>query len=135
MSVRTVRKAIATLTAALTLAGGAVVASATTASAATCYGGESYFSSGNYYFPESSTGRLTTTSRCGDINVRFTNNIITPSRKVRVCFYPSSGSAYCQSSYTTVYGGSWGVVADDVLDGTKFRLQFESGWVQGYWAA
>ncbi|MET7703143.1 hypothetical protein [Streptomyces sp. NPDC005485] len=135
MSVHTVRKAIATLTAALTLAGVGVLGSAGTASAATCYGGESYFSSGTYYFPESSSGRLTATSRCGDINVRFTNNIVTPSRKVKVCFYPSSGSSYCQSNYTTVYGGGWAVIADDVLDGTKFRLRFESSWVQGYVAA
>jgi hypothetical protein len=135
MSVRTVRKAIAALTAGLTLAGGLVLANATTANAATCYGGESYFSSSNHYFPESTSGRLTATSRCNDINVRFTNNIITPSRKVKVCFYPSTGSAYCQSNYTTVYGGDWAVIATDVLDGTKFRLRFESDWVQGYWAA
>ncbi|MFD9443730.1 hypothetical protein ACFWBR_36910 [Streptomyces sp. NPDC060006] len=135
MSGHTVRKAVATLTAALTLAAAGVLGSAGTASAASCYGGESYFSSDNHYFPESSSGRFTTTSRCGDINVRIINNIVTPSRKVKVCFYPSSRPSYCQSNYTTVYGGSWAVVADDVLDGTKFRLRFEDNWVQGYVAA
>ncbi|WP_415949701.1 hypothetical protein [Streptomyces sp. KLOTTS4A1] len=133
MTVHVSRKAIAMLTATLSLAGAGVLAGAGTASAATCYGGESRFSKDGGYYPAS--GRLTTTYRCNDINVRFTNNIITPSRKVKVCFYPTSGSAYCQRNYTTVYGGNWATVATNVKDGTKFRLKFENEWVQGYWAA
>ncbi|MGC9535335.1 hypothetical protein [Streptomyces sp. UG1] len=133
MSGRTVRKAAATLTAAVTLAGAGVLASAPTASAATCYGGAVYFSGENHYYP--SSGRYTTTSRCNDINIKIENLIITPNRKVKVCFYPRSKPAYCQSNYTTATS-NWTVVAKNVLDGTKFRFYFESkSWVQANYAA
>ncbi|MYX00230.1 MULTISPECIES: hypothetical protein [unclassified Streptomyces] len=134
MSVRTLRKAAATLTASLTLAGGAVVAGGGTANAATCYGGATYFSGETNYYP--SSGTYVTTSRCNDINIKVANLIVTPSRKVKVCFYKSNGALnYCQSNYTTTYG-SWTVVATDVKDGTRFRFAFESkAWVQAYRAA
>ncbi|MEV1066745.1 hypothetical protein [Streptomyces sp. NPDC050263] len=133
MSGRTVRKAAATLTAAFTLASAGVLASSTSASAATCYDGASYFSGENYYYP--SSGTYATTSRCNDINVKIANLLITPNRKVKVCFYPSSAPAYCQGSYTTV-DSDWTVVATDVLDGTRYRLLFENNsWVQAYRAA
>jgi hypothetical protein len=130
------RRTIATLAAAIALVSGAMLAGAPTASAATCYGGEEFFVSNPGLYP-SGSGRLTTSSRCNDINVRFTNNIFTPSRRVRVCFYPTSGGSFCQSNYTTISGSGWKVVATDVLDNTKFRLQFpeSNGLSQGYWAA
>ncbi|MCD7443915.1 hypothetical protein K4B79_37620 [Streptomyces lincolnensis] len=133
---RTVRKAASTLLAAATLAGGGVLAGAPTASAAssaTCYGGAVYFSGESNYHP--SSGTFTTSSRCNDINIKILNLLITPSRKVKVCFYPSSQPAYCQSSYTTATS-DWKVVASDVRDGTKFRFYFEStAWVQADYAA
>jgi hypothetical protein len=130
------RRTIATLAAAIALVSGAMLAGAPTASAATCYEGERFFASSAGLYP-SGSDRLTTTARCNDINVRFANNILTPSRRVRVCFYPSSGGSYCQANYTTISGSSWKVVATNVLDNTKFRLQFpdSNGFSQGYWAA
>ncbi|AVV40903.1 hypothetical protein PYK79_26100 [Streptomyces sp. ID05-04B] len=133
MSGHTMRKAAATLTAAFTLASVGVLAGGTPASAATCYDGATYFSGESYYHP--SSGTYTTTSRCNDINVKITNLLITPYRKVKVCFYPSSAPSYCQSNYTTV-DSDWTVVASDVRDGTRYRLKFETlSWVQAYRAA
>lgn len=138
------RRTIAALATAFTLMSGSMLVgapatgapeAASVTAASTCYGGQKYFSAEVGYHPTGS-GRLTATSNCNDINVKFTNNMITPSRKVRVCFYPSSGSSYCQSNYTTISGSQWKVVATNVKSGTKFRLQFPSGngLSQGYWA-
>lgn len=110
-------------------------AAGTTAVAASCYGGERYIPTTSPGFYPSGSSRLTTSSRCNDINLRITNND-SNGKKVRVCFYPSSGGLQCQSSWKRVYGSSWRVIATDVRDGTRFKFQFShtTGSVRGYWA-
>jgi hypothetical protein len=121
------RTRIGRIAVALVLAAGGLtvgtVAAAGPANAATCYGGAKEFSIPWYYdtFYLPSSGTWTTSSRCKDINLKFTNAII--DYELRVCFFPSSGGMTCQSSYKKV-GNSWKVVATDVMDGTKFKFQF-----------
>lgn len=57
----------------------------------------------------------TTTSRCLDINLKLDS-----TRKVRTCFRTTG----C-NSWRWLSGGSWGLAADNVYDGTQFYLQFE----------
>jgi hypothetical protein len=89
---------------------------------AACHDGDVSFTKAadNYYYPTSSTGRLTTSSNCNDINFRYTNG---GSRNVKVCFYPSSGGVDCQDEWKRV-DSNWAVIATDVLDGTKYRFRF-----------
>jgi hypothetical protein len=63
---------------------------------------------------------LTTTANCADINV--TSAI---GRLIRVCFDPSSGPPTCQANYTLVTS-QWTVVATNVANGTKFKLNFKN---------
>jgi len=118
------RVAVALVLAATGLTVGAV-AVAGPADAATCHGGAKEFSIpwyyGSFYLP--SSGTWTTSNRCKDINLKFTNANI--DYEVRVCFFPSSGGMSCQGSYKKVRN-SWKVVASDVKDGTKFKFQFRS---------
>jgi hypothetical protein len=63
-----------------------------------------------------------TTSYCGDINIRPHQ-----SRQVRVCFLPSSGApAYCQANFRHAEGNAWTVIASNVADGTRFKINFAS---------
>ena len=93
------------------------------ASAATsCYGGAVSFAVqgsgvtiGPYY----------TTSRCHDINIRFTN--LTFNEPVCVIFVNHTNAC----NYWTIispYDTSWHVIASDVLDGTKFDVYLYSGF-------
>ncbi|ALP00031.1 hypothetical protein SHL15_9112 [Streptomyces hygroscopicus subsp. limoneus] len=68
------------------------------------------------YWPARGT-YATTTSRCGDINLKLDT-----MRSVRTCF--KSGSSWTCNGWRTLSSGSWGLAAKDVLDGTKFFLQF-----------
>ncbi|MEU8069661.1 hypothetical protein [Micromonospora sp. NPDC049151] len=79
--------------------------------------------SGKAYLP-SSTGYYTTSSRCGDINFSnrsYDNQNI--NAQIRVCFV---SAGYCQSTWKhyTSTTGAWMVIASNVADGTRFRLEF-----------
>ncbi len=90
----------------------------------------------NAYLP-SPSGTYTTTNRCRDIN--FTNRSQSGDQAfqalIRVCFV---SAGYCQSSWKYYYKNSstdWMVIASDVKDGTRFRLEFqfyESTFGSGY---
>ncbi|GAP47417.1 hypothetical protein [Streptomyces azureus] len=76
--------------------------------------------SGTYFQPQSVTYFMT--GNCADINIKTDTD-----RRVKVCFYSSSGGLnYCQSSYKTTTAGQWKVIASDVLKGTNFKFQFAS---------
>lgn len=76
--------------------------------------------SGTYFQPQSATYFMT--GNCADINIKTDTD-----RRVKVCFYSSSGGLnYCQSSYKTTTAGQWKVIASDVLKGTNFKFQFAS---------
>ena len=66
-----------------------------------------------------------TTSYCNDINVK-----VDRTEGVFTCFQPSSRPIYCNGR-RTVYAGTWGLAATDVLDGTKFWLIFDSEGTTG----
>ncbi|MGP4044900.1 hypothetical protein [Streptomyces sp. 2A115] len=90
--------------------------------AQSCYGNAWSYSkpSGTYFQPQSVTYFMT--GNCADINIKTDTG-----RRVKVCFYSSSGGLnYCQSEYKTTTAGEWKVIADDVLRGTNFKFQFAS---------
>ncbi|WP_040835707.1 hypothetical protein [Streptomyces acidiscabies] len=109
------------MTAGLLVGGAGSAGAAEQGVRAACHDGDLTFNkgAGSFYYPISASSRLTTSSNCNDINLRITNG----ARNVKVCFYPSSGGVDCQENYTYV-GSSWTVVAEDVLDGTKYRFRF-----------
>ncbi|MEU5693072.1 hypothetical protein [Actinosynnema sp. NPDC020468] len=122
--------ALALVASAALLATPAAQAEPSSAALPACYDHAHNYSkpSGEQYYP--ATGYLTTTSYCGDINIRPTS-----TRHVAVCFKPSSGAEYC-NSYKSASGGQWTVVASDVKDGTRFYFAFsESVASGGSWAA
>ncbi|GGM51522.1 hypothetical protein GCM10011608_40570 [Micromonospora sonchi] len=92
--------------------------------AATCYGGAVSFPTqtlgvaGTRRLPSASS-YYTTSSRCQDINIKFANpeagNV-----QVRVCWV-SHGT--CNSWKTVLMDTAWKVIATDVLDGTRFRVE------------
>lgn len=122
------RRILATLAAAVLAAGGLTAMTTTPASAATCLGTARSFSpvdNGNeYVWPTS--GYAYATSNCNDINVKPSIaagggfNFV----PVRTCFYPTSGSSYC-NAYRDITVGTWGLAATDVKDGTRFIVQFQ----------
>ncbi|MFB7286744.1 hypothetical protein [Actinacidiphila glaucinigra] len=71
------------------------------------------------------SGSATATSNCNDINVKPTLGDY-----VRTCFLPSSGGTSC-NAWRWIDGGTWGLAATDVKDGTKFYLQFQLGYEYG----
>ncbi len=71
------------------------------------------------------SGSVTATSNCNDINVKPTIG-----DDVRTCFLPSSGGTTC-NAWRPISGGTWGLAATDVKDGTKFYVQFRYGWEYG----
>ncbi|MFI1220851.1 MULTISPECIES: hypothetical protein [unclassified Streptomyces] len=90
--------------------------------AQSCYGDAWSYSkpSGTYLQPQSVTYFMT--GNCADINIKTGTN-----RRVRVCFYSSSGGLnYCQGSYKTTTAGQWKVIASSVLKGTHFKFDFAS---------
>lgn len=118
-------------------AGGLTAATTSTATAGpltaqSCYGSAKSYSkpSGDRWYPNNGSTTLTATSNCNDINIKPNT-----TTKVAVCFYQSSGSRYCQSSFKTAPAGQWTVVATDVLDGTRFIFDFGSTTANsGVWA-
>ncbi|MGJ5756683.1 hypothetical protein [Streptomyces galbus] len=115
-------------------AGGAEAASATptsTRAPAACFDVLHSYSkpSGYGYYPTNGT-RLTTTSRCADINISPRAGAY-----IAVCFHPSSGSEYC-NGYTWAPANQYTVVASGVRDGTQFYFAFRSTAASsGGWAA
>lgn len=92
--------------------------------ATTCYGGAVSF-----HIPagidETDLGPYYTTSRCNDINLRFSNlpqNVI-----IHVCW---TNHGYCNGGTSIAWydqdANSWHVIASDVLDYTKFTVNIES---------
>ncbi|WP_344052062.1 hypothetical protein [Streptomyces thermoalcalitolerans] len=114
-------RVIGILTAAALAAGALTVAVGTPASAATCYGSAKSYKSSLYDNGWFWYGSVypTTTPNCYDINVKPTNGRI----QVRTCFLPTKGNAYC-NGWRTIENNTWGTAATDVLDGTKFYLNF-----------
>ncbi|OJF10064.1 hypothetical protein EDD30_4264 [Couchioplanes caeruleus] len=118
-----------------TMLGAAVaVMPGTAAHAASCYGGavgwNSSASHDNVMLPNAITGpnRWTTTSRCGDINFWVDGGTGTFNADVRVCFDRTG----CQGSWKQFGTGDaekWKVIATDVRDGTKFRIEINYRFV------
>jgi hypothetical protein len=93
------------------------------AAATTCLGSAksystSYSSITGFYDWPASDGLATATSNCSDINVKPN-----ATESVRTCFV---STATC-NSFRTITGGTWGLAATAVLDGTQFWLDFKSG--------
>ncbi|MGW0501672.1 hypothetical protein [Micromonospora sp. NPDC003241] len=115
---------IVTTTLASTTSASAEPADISEAAAASCYGGAVSFPSqtlgpaSTRYLP-SSSGYYTTSSRCQDINIKFANPE-SGNVQVRVCWV-SHGT--CNSYKTLLMDSAWKVIATDVLDGTRFRVQ------------
>ncbi|MEU5655355.1 hypothetical protein ABZ802_07050 [Streptomyces sp. NPDC047737] len=109
-------------------AGALTVGAASPAAAATCYGGavSKTFSMGTDQ-AEHRFGPYTTTSRCSDINLKFTSWGNADPLYVRVCFHPSSGGTSC-NSWKEFHSGDlneWRVIADDVKDGTRYSVSMD----------
>lgn len=134
-----IRKAVtASLFSAVLLGGALAAAPAAQAQssgetvALSCYGSAKSYSkpSGNRWYPQGGP-YLTTTSNCNDINIKPNT-----TTSIAVCWLPSSGGSYCQSSFKTAPAGQWTVVATDVLAGTRFYFDFKSTAANsGVWAA
>ncbi|WP_405577156.1 hypothetical protein [Streptomyces sp. NBC_01190] len=112
------RSRTTTLLAAGLLAAGAVVAAGEQASAApttaqSCLGSAHSYTTGYDDWP--SPGYATTTSNCSDINVKPNKTVA-----VRTCFR-STGAC---NAWRTISGGTWGLAATGVLNGTSFFLSF-----------
>ncbi len=60
----------------------------------------------------------TTTTRCNDINVKLSSR-----REVRTCF--KRGTGWSCNGWQWLPANRWDEAATDVLDGTKFFLQFK----------
>lgn len=116
---------IRVLTAAALMAGGLTAATTASATAApatvqSCYGSAKSYATDSYnQWPAFPSGWAYATSNCADINVKPSSGT-----NVRTCFATSSGSYYC-NSYRWIAGGTWGLAATDVKDGTKFHLEFD----------
>jgi hypothetical protein len=71
-----------------------------------------------------------TSPNCQDINIRLTTG---GPVHARVCFIPTSAEPYCNQG-RTVSGTGWHVIADDVLDGTSYWVNFDNpgNYIAGY---
>ncbi|MFB4421749.1 hypothetical protein C5F59_011740 [Streptomyces sp. QL37] len=126
---RTTKRAAAVAGGLVMAAGGLTVGTASNAAAATCHGGAvgKTWNMGTDQ-SEHRFGPYTTTSRCNDINVRFTSWGNAGMLAVRVCFHPSSGGTTC-NSWKEFHESSdldrWRVIATDVKDGTKYSVSMD----------
>jgi hypothetical protein len=98
-------------------------ADATSSAFATCYGGAVSFPAQSLAVNAvrrlpSSTSYYTASSRCNDINIKF--NADHGYVSVRVCWV-SHGT--CQQYKTIDADTNWDVLATNVLDGTRFRVE------------
>ncbi|MFF5172548.1 hypothetical protein ACFY3U_07930 [Micromonospora sp. NPDC000089] len=87
---------------------------------ATCYGGavRSYFLQGGW---GGDAGPYTTTSRCGDINVRNASNFGTEA-----CVIFIDKTDRCNYITYLKAGSGWTTVATDVRDGVRFKVRFSN---------
>jgi hypothetical protein len=110
------KKPVLSAAAALGLAASALLFASPTASAGapSCYGQAVNYSTTVGFWPLG-TGYATTSQWCSDINVKPSKTI-----QVQVCF-PSTGAC---NGFRTITGGTWGVAASNVIDGTDYWLDF-----------
>ncbi|MCF3171750.1 hypothetical protein IPZ61_00090 [Streptomyces sioyaensis] len=120
---RTRLRTVEVLATTILTAGGLPLAADSSATAApttvqSCYGSaKNYDTAGTFQDQDwPMKGMVTTTSHCADINVKPSNGVY-----VRTCW--DNGDC---NQYRWIPGGTWGVAASDVLNGTKFYLHFDS---------
>ncbi|MFD9395272.1 hypothetical protein ACFWBB_32435 [Streptomyces sp. NPDC060000] len=112
--------ASALFTAAALLGVGVAPASAQpSAAAVSCYGGAKTLTY-HYQTAAKEYGTYTTSSRCGDINMRLTTD--TGYLDACVVFIDHTTKCNNGDAYTT-HGTEWATVATDVKDGTHFVLR------------
>ncbi|MEU4088647.1 hypothetical protein ACFXAW_13375 [Streptomyces sp. NPDC059445] len=118
---RTKALASALVTVAALLGAGAAPAAAQSSAAATsCYGGAKTL---NYRYQAGPRdyGPFTTSSRCGDINMRLTTD---DQSFLYACVVFIDHTDKCNHDNTySLHGTPWATVATDVKDGTRFVLR------------
>ncbi|WP_329374649.1 hypothetical protein [Streptomyces sp. NBC_01483] len=120
-------RAVKVLAAAALVAGGLTAVTSGSAAAApsaalSCYGSaKSYTADSTYYEWPQGSELAVTTSNCVDINVKPNN-----SESVRTCFWPSDADGWQCNAYRSIAGGTWGLAATNVKNGTSFYVQFQS---------
>lgn len=119
--IRTRALASALVTVAALLAAGAAPAAAQSAAAATsCYGGAKNLNY-RYQVGPKDYGPFTTSSRCGDINMRLTTD---NGAFLYACVVFVEHTDRCNHDNTySLHGTPWATVATDVRDGTRFVLR------------
>ncbi|WP_330291287.1 hypothetical protein [Streptomyces sp. NBC_00576] len=120
--IRTRALASALVTVAALLGAGAAPAAAQASAAATsCYGGAKNL---NYRYKGDGPreyGPFTTSSRCGDINMRLTTD---DQSFLYACVVFVDHTDKCNHDNTySLHGTPWATVATDVKDGTRFVLR------------
>jgi hypothetical protein len=118
------RTIVSALFAAAALLGAGIApasASAQSSAATSCYGGAKTLTY-HYQAAAKEYGTYTTSSRCGDINMRLVTDI--PGVYLDACVVFTDHTTKCNNddAYTT-HGTEWGTVATDVKDGTHFVLR------------
>ena len=105
--------------AALLGAGAAPAAAQSSAAATSCYGGAKNLNY-RYQVGPKEYGPYTTSSRCGDINMRLT----TDEGFLYACVVFVDHTDKCNHDNTySLHGTPWATVATDVKDGTRFVLR------------
>ncbi|MEU6816939.1 hypothetical protein [Streptomyces sp. NPDC046860] len=117
------RRTAAVLAAATALlaAGATAPAAAQPERAATsCYGGAKSLTY-RYSTAAVEFGTYTTTSRCGDINIKLSSSA-TGFLDACIVFVDHTSLCNHDNTYST-FGPQWATVATDVKDGTRFKLR------------
>ncbi|MEH0423028.1 hypothetical protein [Streptomyces sp. B21-083] len=110
------------LTATALLGAGVAPASAqSSAAAASCYGGAKTLTY-TYSTAAKEYGTYTTSSRCGDINMRLVTDKPGVYLDACVVFVDHTTKCNHDNTYST-HGTEWATVATDVKDGTHFVLR------------
>ncbi|MEU4109551.1 hypothetical protein ACGFYT_08615 [Streptomyces sp. NPDC048208] len=113
--------AVLAATAALLAAGATAPAAARPEKAATtCYGGAKSLTY-RYSAAAVEFGTYTTTSRCGDINIKLSSSA-TGFLDACIVFVDHTTLCNHDNTYST-FGPQWATVATDVKDGTRFKLR------------
>ncbi|MFG3123067.1 hypothetical protein ACGFYO_13760 [Streptomyces sp. NPDC048201] len=113
--------AVLAATAALLAAGATAPAAARSEKAATtCYGGAKSLTY-RYSAAAVEFGTYTTTSRCGDINIKLSSSA---TGFLDACIVFVDHTTLCNHGNTySTFGPQWATVATDVKDGTRFKLR------------
>ncbi|BDH03953.1 hypothetical protein [Streptomyces seoulensis] len=88
--------------------------------ATTCYGGAKSLTY-RYSTAAVEFGTYTTTSRCGDINIKLSSSA-TGFLDACIVFVDHTTLCNHDNTYST-FGPQWATVATDVKDGTRFKLR------------